>query len=184
MKVSGFLHCALRSRDPARLGKFYADLFECGFFIHPVLTGLGVVMVKISNPESVFRGILEFWPLDVHWDGSTASIRRIPRGPIPMQTHVAFRVDQPKEQIFEMLAAKGIPARYEPRGPGFLIVGFDDPDGNFVELFPDMETMALPPEGYCTAQDLDRVMAESAAWVKNLASVDEHGQTFYPLVPK
>jgi len=49
MKASSFLHCALRSPDPRQIGKFYADLFECGFFIHPVLAGLGVVMVKISN---------------------------------------------------------------------------------------------------------------------------------------
>jgi hypothetical protein len=183
MKVSGFLHCAVRSPNPVRIGKFYADLFECGFFIHPVLAGLGVVMVKITNPESVFRGILEFWPLDVHWDRSTASLRRILPGPIPMQTHVAIRVDRPKGAILALLAAKGIPARCEPRGPGFLIVGFDDPDGNFVELFPDVETMELPPQAYCTIQDLDRVMAESAAWVKNFAGVDEHGQTFYPLAP-
>ena len=64
MKASSFLHCALRSPDPVRIGKFYACLFDCSFFIHPVLTGLGVVMVKIASPESVFRGILEFWPLD------------------------------------------------------------------------------------------------------------------------
>ena len=83
MKASSFLHCALRSPDPRRIGKFYADLFECGFFIHPVLAGLGVVMVKISSPDSVFRGILEFWPLDVHWEGTTASIRRVPTGPPP-----------------------------------------------------------------------------------------------------
>jgi len=141
MKVSSFLHCALRSPDPVRIGKFYADLFECGFFIHPVLAGLGVVMVKIASPESVFRGLLEFWPLDVYWDGATASLRKIPPGPIPMQAHVAFRVDRTKEEILEILTARGLQARYEPRGPGFYIVGFDDPDGNFVELFPNVETM-------------------------------------------
>lgn len=183
MKASGFLHCALRSPDPVRIGKFYADLFECGFFIHPVLAGLGVVMVKIANPESVFRGILEFWPLDLRWDGATASIRRIPTGPAPMQNHVAFRVDRPKEEILAMLTAKGIAARYEPRGPGFLIVGFDDPDGNFVELFPDAEIMELPLRAFCTAQELDRVMAESASLVENLALVNQHGEVTYSLAP-
>ncbi len=79
MKASGFLYCALRSPDPLRIGKFYADLFECGFFIHPILSGLRVVIVKIANPESVLRGILEFWPLDIHWEGATASLLRIPR---------------------------------------------------------------------------------------------------------
>jgi hypothetical protein len=183
MKVSSFLHCALRSPDPVRIGKFYADLFECGFFIHPVLAGLGVVMVKIASPESVFRGLLEFWPLDVYWDGPTASLRKIPPGPIPMQAHVAFRVDRTKEEILEILTARGVQARYEPRGPGFYIVGFDDPDRNFVEVFPNVETMELPPEAFCPVENLDRVMEEMAVWVKNLASTDEHGQAFYPLVP-
>jgi hypothetical protein len=143
----------------------------------------GVAIVKIANPESVFRGILEFWPLDVHWDGATASFRKIPAGPMPMQNHVAFRVDRPKEEIFEMLTAKGIAARYEPRRPGLLVVGFDDPDGNFAELFPDVETMELPPEAFCTAEDLDRVMAQTAAMVRNLGSVNENGELTYPLVP-
>jgi catechol 2,3-dioxygenase-like lactoylglutathione lyase family enzyme len=183
MKASGFLHCALRSPDPVRIGKFYADLFECRFFIHPVLSGLGVVTVKIASPESVFRGILEFWPLDVHWDGTTASIRKIPAGPVPMQNHVAFRVDCPKEEILEMLTAKGIAARYEPRGPGLLVVGFDDPDGNFVELFPDVETMELPSEAFCNTEDLERVMAQTAAMVTKLASLNRHGEITYPLVP-
>ena len=58
MKVSGFLHCAVRSPNPVRIGKFYADLFECGFFIHPVLAGLGVVMVKITNPDFWFAELL------------------------------------------------------------------------------------------------------------------------------
>ncbi|HEY5743869.1 MAG TPA: VOC family protein [Terrimicrobiaceae bacterium] len=183
MKVSGFLHCAIRSPDPARIGKFYAELFECGFFIHPVLAGLGVVMVKVTNAESVFRGILEFWPLDLWWDGSTASLRRVAPGPTPMQSHVAFRVDRPKEEILQILREKGILARYEPRGPGFIIVGFDDPDGNFVELFPDVETMELSPGAYCTSRELDRVMAECAAGIKHFASVDAKGQTIYPLSP-
>lgn len=184
MKVSSFLHCALRSPDPVRIGKFYADLFEGGFFIHPVLAGLGIVMVKVANPESVYRGILEFWPLDIHWDGARALLRKVPASPIQMQNHVAFRVDRPKEEILAMLTAKGIAGRYEPRGPGTLIVGFDDPDGNFVELFPDFETVELPPSAFCTAAELDGVMTQSAAFVKNLASVDERGEPVYPLTPK
>jgi hypothetical protein len=181
MKASGFLHCSLRSSDPVRIGKFYADLFETGFLIHPVLTGLGVVMVKIASPESVFRGILEFWPLDIQWDGATASVRRIPVGVQPMQNHVAFRVDLAKEEIFEGLTLRGIAARYEPRGPGLVIVGFDDPDGNFVELFPNIDTMEVPPQAFCDAQELDRVMAECRALLDRWASVDERGQPIYPL---
>jgi hypothetical protein len=149
----------------------------------PVLTGWGVVAVKIASPESVFRGILEFWPLDLHWDGPTASFRKIAPGPMSMQTHVAFRVDCSKEEIMESLTARGIKARYEPRGRGLFIVGFDDPDGNFVEIFPDVETMQLPPEASCPTQDLNRVMMQCAARIDSFASTDEQGRTVYPLLP-
>ena len=141
-------------------------------------------MVKITNAESVFRGILEFWPLDIYWDGSTASIRKIAPGPMPMQTHVAFRVDRSKDDILEALTAQGVKARFEPRGTGLIIVGFDDPDGNFVEIFPDVETMELPPGAFCQTEDLDQVMAECTACVENFASTNEHGRTVYPLVPQ
>ena len=155
MKASGFLHCALRSPDPVRIGKFYADLFECNFFIHSVPMSFESVLAHSLAQHS--------WPLDV--------------------PHVAFRVDRPKEEILELLTAEGIAARYEPRGPGLLVVGFDDPDGNFVELFPDFETMELPSEAFCNAENLDRVMAQTAARVTKLASLNSHGETTYPLVP-
>ena len=161
-----------------RIGKFYADLFEAAFLIHPLLSGLGVVIVKVANPESVFRGIVEFWPLDIQWDGATGSIRRIPGGLPPMQNHVAFRVDLAKEEIFELLTLRGIAARYEPRSGGVVIVGFDDPDGNFVELFPNIETTELPPQASCDAQELDLVMAECRALLDRSAEVDEHAKLF------
>jgi hypothetical protein len=78
-------------------------------------------------------------------------------------------------------ALRGIAARYEPRGPGLVIVGFDDPDGNFVELFPNIETIELPPQAFCDAQELDRVMAECRALLDRWASVDERGQPIHPL---
>jgi hypothetical protein len=108
-------------------------------------------------------------------------VRRIPVGLPPMQNHVAFRVDLAKEEIFERLTLRGIAARYEPRGPGLVIAGFDDPDGNFVELFPNIETIELPPQAFCDAQELDRVMAECRALLDRWASVDERGQPVYPL---
>ena len=51
------------------------------------------------------------------------------------------------------------------------------------ELFPNVETMEFPPEAFCPVEDLDRVMEEMAAWVKDLESTDEHGEPVYPLVP-
>jgi hypothetical protein len=100
-----------------------------------------------------------------------------------MQNHVAFRVDWSKEQILEELNGKGIAARYEPRGAGFDIVGFDDPDGNFVEVFPGIETADLPPEAFSASGELERVMAEMAVWVNSVAVIRD-GQTIFPLAPR
>ena len=99
-----------------------------------------------------------------------------------MQNRVALRVDWSKEQILEELNGKGIAARYEPRGTGFNIVGFDDPDGNFVEVFPGIETADLPPEAFSASGELERVMAEMAVWVNSVAVIRD-GQEIYPLAP-
>jgi len=48
------------SPDPPRIGTFYADLFECGFFIHPVLAGWGAVMVTmLEEPSSISYTFME-----------------------------------------------------------------------------------------------------------------------------
>ena len=81
-----------------------------------------------------------------------------------------------------MLTSRGIAACYEPRSGGLVIVGFDDPDGNFVELFPNIETTELPPHAFCSAQELDRAMAECKAFLGEWVSVEEPGEPIYPLV--
>lgn len=183
MKASSLLHCAFRSADPVRLGKFYAEIFECGFYVHPVLSGLGIVMLKLANPEALYRGLLEFWPADLHWNGEKARFERKPAAFTPVQNHIAVRVDQTREEIFAALEGRVNNARYEARGPGFQIVCFDDPDGNFVEVFPNIDTVPLPPEAYCTIEELDGVMAELARYAEAEVEVDEaSGTKVYPLV--
>jgi hypothetical protein len=183
MKASSLLHCAFRSPDPVRLGKFYAEIFECGFYIHPVLSGLGIVMLKLTNPEAVYRGLLEFWPADLHWNGEEARFERKPAAFTPVQNHIAVRVDQSREEIFTHLEGRVKDVRCEARGPGFQIVCFDDPDGNFVEVFPNLDTVPLPPEAYCSVDELDGVMAELGRYVEAEAVKDEtNGTTIYPLV--
>ena len=54
---------------------------------------------------------------------------------------------------------------------------------NSTLIFPNVETMELPPEAFCPVENLDRVMEKMAVWVKNLASTDEHGQAVYSLAP-
>ena len=183
MKASSLLHCAFRSPDPVRIGKFYAEIFECGFYIHPVLSGLGIVMVKLASPEALYRGLLEFWPADLHWDGAKARFERKAEPLAMVQNHVAVRVDQTREEIFAMLEGRVDNVRYEPRGPGFQIVCFDDPDGNFVEIFPDIDTVPLPAEAFCSSDELDGVMAELARYVEAEAEPNEAtGSKIYPMV--
>lgn len=183
MKASSLLHCAFRSPDPVRLGKFYAEIFECGFYVHPVLSGLGIVMLKLTNPEALYRGLLEFWPADLHWNGEKA---RFERRPVPfacVQNHIAVRVDQTREEIFAALEGRVGNVRYEARGPGFQIVCLDDPDGNFVEIFPDIDTVPLPPEAYCSVGELENVMAGLTRYAEAEAVTDgASGLKVYPLV--
>ena len=183
MKASSLLHCAFRSPDPVRLGKFYAEIFECGFYIHPVLSGLGIVMLKLTNPEAVYRGLLEFWPAELHWNGNKARFERRPAEFAPVQNHIAVRVDQSREEIFTSLEGRVKSVRYEARGPGFQIVCFDDPDGNFVEIFPNLDTVPLPPEAYCSVDELDEVMAELSRYAEAESVREEASSlTVYPLV--
>src|SRR5215475_8317402 len=77
MKTSELLHFAFRARDPLGLGRWYAELFEGQFFPHPVMSALGIVVVKINHPEAVFDGLLEFWPWDLVWDGAACVFRKI-----------------------------------------------------------------------------------------------------------
>jgi hypothetical protein len=92
MRTSELLHFAFRARDPLALGKWYAGLFEGQFFLHPVMSALGIVIVKINDPEAVFDGLLEFWPRDIHWDGQAAVFRRIQPRPSTTSYGLAFAV--------------------------------------------------------------------------------------------
>jgi hypothetical protein len=62
METSDLLHFAFRARDPLALARWYAKLFEGQFFVHPVMTALGIMIVKINHPEAAFGGLIEFWP--------------------------------------------------------------------------------------------------------------------------
>lgn len=150
MRSSDLLHYAFRARDPEKLGHWYAELFEAEFFLHPVMTGLGIIIVKLNHPQALFDGLLEFWPWDVVWDGHAAVFRKIT--PQPSRTsygHLAVKVTKNAADIVKELKERGIAHRMEPRGPGFLIPCIDDPEGNMIELFPNIDHFELPPEAIC-----------------------------------
>jgi hypothetical protein len=164
MKTSELLHFAFRARDPLALGKWYAELFEAQFLVHPVMTALGIVIVKINHPEAVFNGLLEFWPWDLEWDGRAAVFRKIKPQPTPTSYgHAAVKVAAGSEQICEELNRRGIPYRMEPRATGLLIPVVDDPEGNMVELFPNIDHMALPDKALCQPEHIDATMAQVRA---------------------
>jgi hypothetical protein len=177
MKTSEILHFAFRARYPLALGRWYADLFEGQFFLHPVMSALGIVIVKINHPEAVFHGLLEFWPWDLAWDGHAAVFRKIKPQPSPTSYgHAAVKVAANSQAICSELDRRGIPHRMEPRATGFLIPVVDDPEGNMIELFPNIDHMPLPDRALCPPEQIDaalfQVRASFAELTKNLGPGD------------
>jgi hypothetical protein len=169
MRTSELLHFAFRARDPLALGRWYAELFEGQFFLHPVMSALGIVIVKINHPEAVFHGLLEFWPWDIHWDGQSAVFRRIEPRPSPTTYgHAAVKVAADAEAICAELRRRGIPHRLEPRATGFLIPVIDDPEGNMVELFPNIDHLQLPDKALCPPAHIDATLAQVRAGFEQL----------------
>jgi hypothetical protein len=164
MKTSELLHFACRARDPLALGRWYAELFEGQFFVHPVMSALGIVIVKINHPEAVFDGLLEFWPWDLVWDGEAAVFRRVEPQPSPMSYgHAAVKVSADADAIRAELTRRGIRYRMEPRSMGFMIPVVDDPEGNMVELFPNIDNMPLPGKALCPPEHIDAALAQVRA---------------------
>ena len=77
MKTSELLHFAFRARDPLALGRWYAELFEGQFFVHPVMSALGIVVVKFNHPEAVFDGLVGILAVGLRMGRRSAVFRRI-----------------------------------------------------------------------------------------------------------
>ena len=43
------------------------------------MNGLGIILLKLNQPDALFHGLMEFWPWDVIWDGHAAAFRRVDR---------------------------------------------------------------------------------------------------------
>jgi hypothetical protein len=161
MRTSELLHFAFRARDPLALGRWYAELFEGQFFVHPVMSALGIVIVKLNHPEAVFDGLLEFWPWDIEWDGHSAVFRKVASQPTPTSYgHVAVKVQAESDAICAELRRRGIGHRMEPRA---MIPVIDDPEGNMIELFPNIDHMPLPEKALCPAAHIDAALAQVRA---------------------
>jgi hypothetical protein len=171
VKTSELLHFAFRARDPLALGKWYAELFEGQFLLHPVMSALGIVVVKIAHPEAVFNGLIEFWPWDIVWDGDAAAFRTVEPQPSPTSYgHAAVKVAADSDSICAELDRRGIRYRREPRALGFLIPVVDDPEGNMVELFPNVDHMLIPPEAICPPEHVDATLEVMRLGFKELSS--------------
>jgi hypothetical protein len=169
MRTSELLHFAFRARDPLALGSWYAELFDGHFILHPIMCGLGIVLVKLNHPEAVFHGALEFWPWDLVWDGQTAAFRRVEPQPSPISYgHMALMVPQTTATIVEELERRGIAYQMEPRSLGFSIPVISDPEGNMVELFPNMAHIELPPGAICPPAEAPAAIAAIKAQLEPL----------------
>ena len=164
MKTSELLHFAFRARDPLALGRWYATLFEGQFFVHPIMSALGIVIVKINHPEAVFDGLLEFWPWDLVWDGAVGVFRKVAPQPSPTSYgHAAVKVAAEASAIRAELDRRGVPYRMEHRVMGFEIPVIDDPEGNMVELFPNVDNIPLPSKALCPPEHIDAALAQIQA---------------------
>jgi hypothetical protein len=177
MRTSELLHFAFRARDPLALGKWYAELFEGQFFVHPVMSGLGIVIVKINHPEAMFDGLIEIWPWDVVWDGAAAVFRKVkPQPSVMSYGHMAVKVAAEAGEIRAELDRRGIAYRIEPRALGFLIPVIDDPEGNMIELFPNIDNVPLPSKALCPPEQIDAALPQIRAGfgelTKNLDPAD------------
>ena len=169
MKTSELLHFAFRARDPLALGRWYAELFEGQYFVHPVMSALGIVIVKINHPEAVFDGLLEFWPWDLEWDGRAGVFRKIEARPSPTSYgHAAVKVSADSRTICTELERRGIVYRLEPRSMGFTIPVVEDPEGNMVELFPNVDNIPLPGKALCPREHIDAALAQIREGFKEL----------------
>jgi hypothetical protein len=182
MKTSDLLHFAFRARAPLALAKWYANLFEGQFFIHPVMSALGIMIVKLNHPDEVFNGLVEFWPWDLQWDGGAAVFRKIVPQPSPTSYgHAALKVSADSETIVAELTRRGISFRIEPRAMGFLIPVIDDPEGNMIELFPSIAHVQLPPKALCPAEQVDDALSQIRMGFEGLTT-DLNPSDGYPLL--
>lgn len=174
MKASELLHYAFRAHDPHALGRWYAGLFEGTYLLHPVMSALDIVIVKLNHPEALFDGLLEFWPWDIVWDGSARAFRRIePRRSPTSYGHLALKIALDAPAIVAELERRGVPFRMEPRANGFEIPVVDDPEGNMVELFPNVDNLPLPPEALCSIESINQVLPElKARFEQRMAELD------------
>jgi hypothetical protein len=182
MKTSDILHFAFRARDPLALAKWYAEVFEGQFFLHPVMSALGIMLVKLNHPDEVFNGLIEFWPWDIAWDGAAGVFRKITPQPSPTSYgHAAVKVATDADTITEELTRRGIPFRMEPRATGFLIPVIDDPEGNMIELFPNLAHVELPAKALCPPQQIDAALAQIRMGFERLTKDLQPGDG-YPLL--
>jgi hypothetical protein len=135
------------------------------------------VIVKINHPEAVFDGLLEVWPWDLEWDGQACVFRRIESRPsLTSYGHMALKVAADAPTICAELERRGIAFRMEPRAMGFLIPVVDDPEGNMIELFPNVDNISLPGKSLCPPEHIDAALAEVRAafgqLTKNLNEAD------------
>jgi hypothetical protein len=145
MRTTELLHYACRARNPEKLGMFYADLFEGQFLVQPIMAALGIALVKLNHPEALFDGLLEFWPWDVIWDSRSASFAGRAAASPTSYGHVAVKVAMDRDAVIAELDRRRIVYRIEPR-PRLHGADHRRSGGNMIELFPNVDTMPVPPE--------------------------------------
>src|SRR5262249_22201922 len=119
------------------------------------------IVIKINHPAALFNGLIEFWPWDVIWDGAGGVFRRVRAQPSPTSYgHLAVKVSASAKDIIAELQRKDIAFRTEPRAPGFSVLAIDEPEGNMIELFPNVDHMSVLPEAIVPRDRAAKAIAE------------------------
>lgn len=134
--MATILHMSFRVQDPERSAALYAELLD-GHSIDPgpVLRPAGVKSIAFGqNKRGSLADMLEFWPLDKHWQGDF-----VPNDPRHHQPfgHVAFATAKSYAELAAIAQKYDVTIRQEPRGPLGLTPVIYDYDGNFLEFFPE-----------------------------------------------
>jgi hypothetical protein len=181
MKTTDLLHFAFRAKDPLAMGLWYADLFEGQFFTHPVMSGLGIVCVKLNHPEALFRGLLEFWPWDIVWDGQAAVFRRIDPAPSPTSYgHVAIKVQLGADAVLAELMRRGIPYRLEPRARR-RFASSGRPRRQYGRVVSKHRTHRTAASALCSREQIAHVMATMKSRLEQHLTA-RHAQNGVPLL--
>jgi len=134
-------YCGIRVRELDRSLEFYTELFGLREVARGDFTKYGAgIFVLLRDGKSGQKLELNWYP--------EGSIHATPYTPGEGLDHVAFAVDDVKTTYDELLGKGAKPTNMTPSNTDGRLAYVQDPDGNWIELYPKKTAGAVIPEGY------------------------------------